>query len=93
VIDDIYVDVRIQSLTETTVLAVNAADVLGTFYPTTKPFVDIQNIQATPFASPQIARWNCIKKDDAAPFGVYVQAWDTSNARMSGNMSLTITGV
>lgn len=92
-VDDIYVDVRVQSLVETATLMLNAGDVNGTFYATTKTFIDIQSVQATALSSPSIARINTIIKDDAAAFGVYVQAWDSSLARVGGTVSLTITGI
>jgi hypothetical protein len=94
-VDDIYVDVRVSSLTETTVLAISGSDTVGTFYATTKDFVDIQTVQVTALSSPAIAKTNAVIKDDAAPFGVYVQAWDSSipPQRVSGAVSITITGV
>ena len=92
-VDDIHVVVQLQTLTELITLALVASDTVGTFYPTIKPFIDIQQVQVTALSSPSISRTNAIIKDDAAPFGVYVQAWDSSNARVSGTVSLTITGV
>ncbi len=92
-VDDIHVDVRVSSITETAVLALSSSDVAGTFYATTKSFIDIQTVQATALNSTSIARINTIIKDDVAPFGVYVQAWDINLNRVSGSVSLSITGV
>lgn len=92
-VDDIHVDVRVSSITETAVLALSSSDVAGTFYATTKSFLDIQTVQATALNSINITRINTIIKDDVAPFGVYVQAWDTNLNRVSGSVSLSITGV
>ena len=92
-VEDIHVDIRLQILTELTTLTLNAADAAGTFYPTIKPFIDIQQVQITSLASPSIARSDPVIQDSTAPFGVYVKAWDTSNNRVSGTVSLTITGV
>lgn len=92
-IDDIHVTVQLQTLTELANLTLVASDTLGTFYTTTKPFIDIQNVQVTPLNSPSIYRLNPVIKDDVAPFGVYVQAWDASNTRVSGTVSLSISGV
>jgi hypothetical protein len=92
-VDDVHIEMRLQSITDITNLALNPSDTQGTFYATTKPFLDIQNVQVTPLASPGIYRVNPVIKDDTAPFGVYVQAWDSSNNRVGGTVSLTITGV
>jgi hypothetical protein len=92
-VDDIHVDVRVSSITETAVLALISSDGVGTFYATTKSFIDIQTVQATALNSTSIARINTIIKDDVAPFGVYVQAWDTNLNRVNGSVSLTITGI
>lgn len=92
-VEDIYVDVRLQQLIETATLTLNAADVGGTFYPVTKPFIDIKNVQVTALNSPSLAVFNAIIQDSTTPFGVYVQAWNLSNVRVSGTVSLTITGV
>jgi hypothetical protein len=62
-------------------------------YVCTKSFLDVRTVQATPLGSSNIARLNCIVDDSVLPAKVYVQAWDTTNTRTSGTVSLYISGV
>lgn len=93
VLDDLAVKVEITEVTEPAVLVLSASDVGGTVYTCTKPFLDVRTVQATPLNSPGIAKLNCVVDDTFDPPNVYVQAWDTSNNRVSGTVSLYITGV
>jgi hypothetical protein len=92
-LDDLYVRIEISEVSETATLALNAGDTDGTLYTTTKDFLDVQTVQATPLSSSNIARLNCIVDDNTLPAKVYVQAWDISNNRTSGTVSLSISGV
>ena len=93
VLDDIYVRVEISEVSESSVLTLSASDAGGTEFVCQKAYVDVRTVQATPLSSPNIARLNCIVDDGVSPAKVYVQAWDTSNNRTSGTVSLTISGV
>ena len=93
VLDDLYVKVEISEVTESATLALNAGDTAGTAYVCTKPFLDVRTAQATALGSPNISRINCIVDDTTLPAKVFVQAWDTSNTRTSGTVSLYISGV
>ena len=93
VLDDLYVKVEITEVTESTTLALNAADAAGTAYVCTKTFQDLRGAVATPLGSANIARINCIVDDATLPARVYVQAWDTNNNRTSGTVSLYLSGV
>jgi hypothetical protein len=92
-LDDLYVRIEISEVNETATLALSAGDTNGTLYTTTKDFLDVQTVQATPLSSNNIARLNCIVDDNTLPAKVYVQAWDTSNNRTGGTVSLLISGV
>ena len=93
VLDDLSVKVEITEVTESTTLVLSASDVAGTSYTTTKPFLDVRTAQATPLGSSNIAKLNCIVDDSVLPARVFVQAWDSSNNRTSGTVSLFIAGV
>jgi hypothetical protein len=93
VLDDLAVKVEITEVTESTTLVLNATDTAGTGYTTTKPFLDVRTAQATPLGSSNIAKLNCIVDDSVLPAKVFVQAWDSSNTRTGGTVSLFIAGV
>ena len=93
VLDDLIVKVEITEVTESTTLVLSATDVAGTSYTTTKPFLDVRTAQATPLGSSNIAKLNCTVDDSVLPAKVFVQAWDSSNNRTSGTVSLFIAGV
>jgi hypothetical protein len=93
VLDDLYVKVEINEVTESAVLTLSSSDVGGTLYTCTKGFVDVRTAVASPLSSNNIARLNCIIDDGTVPARVYVQAWDTSNNRTSGTVSLYLSGV
>jgi hypothetical protein len=89
---NVHVVVSSEQLTEINTLALLASDASGTAYTCSKPFLDIVSVQVTPLNSPNIARLNTIIDDAATPAKIYVQAWDTSNNRTSGSVSLQIGG-
>jgi hypothetical protein len=93
VLDDLYVRVEISEVTESATLTLSASDANGTPYVCTKPFLDVRNVQATALGSPNISKINCIPDDSVLPAKVYVQAWDSSNNRTGGAVSLLISGV
>lgn len=93
VIDDLAVRVEITEVSESATLLLSAADASGSAYTCTKTFLDVQAVQATPLNSPSIAKVNCVIDDSAMPARIYVQAWDTSNNRTGGTVSLYISGV
>jgi hypothetical protein len=73
-------------------LILNAEDSAGTLYTCTKSFLDIVSAIATANNSPSIAKINVIVDDSTSVSKVYVQAWDSSNARCGGSVSLQIGG-
>jgi hypothetical protein len=73
-------------------LVLNASDAAGTLYTCTKSFLDIVSAIATANNSPSIAKINVIIDDSTSVSKVYVQAWDLSNARCGGSVSLQIGG-
>jgi hypothetical protein len=89
---NVHVVVSSEQLTEINTLALLASDASGTAYTCSKPFLDIVSVQVTPLNSANIARLNTIIDDAATPAKIYVQAWDTSNNRTSGSVSLQIGG-
>jgi hypothetical protein len=93
VLDDLYVKVEINEVTESAVLTLSALDAAGSVYVCTKTFQDLRSAIASPLSSPNIARINCIVDDSTLPARVYVQAWDTSNNRTGGTVSLYLSGV
>lgn len=93
VLDDLYVIVEISEVTEAATLNLVATDTAGTVFVCTKSFLDVRNVFVSPLNSPNIARWNTVIDDSTLPAKVYVQAWDTSNNRVSGTVSLLISGV
>jgi hypothetical protein len=73
-------------------LVLNASDASGTLYTCNKSFLDIVSAIATANNSPSIAKINVIIDDSTSVSRVYVQAWDSSNNRCSGSVSLQIGG-
>lgn len=92
--------IGVEDRTEVAFLTLNASDASGTVYVTNRGFYDIVSATFTPSpstlgGSSPIAKWNVYISDSDAPTTparVYVQAWDSSNNRVSGQGSLQIAG-
>jgi hypothetical protein len=94
VLDDLHVAVEVTEVTESATLVLSAADVAGTPYVCTKPFLDVRAVQVTPVGVTSIARPPYYTVDDSTlPATVRVFAHDASNNRTGGTVSLFITGV
>ncbi len=92
VLEDLYISIVTQELTRSASLAISAADVLGTAY-VCDGFNDIKAVQATALGSASIAKINTIIDDAVNPPRVLVQAWDGSNSRVGGVVSIYVSGV
>ncbi|MDI9234308.1 phage tail protein [Limnohabitans lacus] len=94
VLDDLYVKVEVTEITESATLVLNPADLAGTAYTCTKPFLDVRAVQVTPVGANSMARPPYYVIDDSTlPAKVYVFAHDASNNRTGGTVSLFMTGV
>jgi len=90
--DRIHVVVGTATVNEFGALTLSASDVSGTPYTCNKSFLDIISAVATANNSSNIKTINTIISDGVSPQIVYVQAWDSSNNRTSGTVSLNIGG-
>ena len=85
---------EVTEITESATLVLNPADLAGTAYTCTKPFLDVRAVQVTPVGANSMARPPYYVIDDSTlPAKVYVFAHDASNNRTGGTVSLFITGV
>lgn len=91
-IDRIHVLVSSSTANEFGALILNPGDIKGTPYYCSKEFLDIVSAVATANNSENIYRINTIISDTESPQIVYVQAWDSSNNRTGGTVSLNIGG-
>ena len=91
-LDRLHVSIASQTVNEFTALTLNASDVIGTPYACTQPFLDVVSATATPLSSPAIALLNVIIDDSGPTAYIYVQAWNASNVRCGGTVSLNIGG-
>ena len=90
--DRIHVVIGTATVNEFGALTLNASDAGGTPYICNKSFLDIVSAVATANNSSNIRTINTIISDSVTPQIVYVQAWDSSNARTGGTVSLNIGG-
>lgn len=99
-LQSMQIEVSSEQKTEFTQIELNAADVNGTAYTTTKGFSDVVSAVFTPFRAAvdgdtAIVRWNVYIDDADSPdvsASVYVMAWDAQAQRVSGKGSLQIGG-
>lgn len=91
-IDRLHVSVNSSSVTEYASLVLDQSDQNGTAYTCTKSFLDIVSAIATPLNSENISKINVIIDDNTSVAKIMVQAWDSSNNRTGGTVSLNIGG-
>ena len=91
-LDRVHVTVAASEQSEFATLALNAGDAAGTVYVCTKQWLDIVSVSVTAQGSSNIAKTNAIIDDSTSPAKVYVQAWDSSNNRTGGTVSLIMGG-
>ena len=91
-LDRVHVVVSSESRSEVASLALNAGDVIGTLYSCNTPFLAVLAAVASPLSSSNIAKLNVIVDTTTSVAKIYVQAWDVSNARCGGTVSLSIGG-
>ena len=90
--DRIHVVVGTSTVNEFGSLTLNSSDAGGTPYTCNKSFLDIVSAVVTANNSSNIKTINTIISDSVTPQIVYVQAWDSSNNRTGGTVSLNIGG-
>lgn len=91
-IDKLHVAVSTSTVNEFGTLTLSSTDAIGTPYTCTKSFMDIVSALATPSGSANINKINAIISDSVSPQIIYIQAWDSSNNRTGGTVSLNIGG-
>lgn len=91
-LDRIHVTVSTSTVNEFGSLTLSASDVAGTPYICNVEFLDIISAVATPNNSANIKTINVIISDSTNPSRVFVQAWDYSNNRTGGTVSINIGG-
>lgn len=91
-LDRISIQVKNDTKIEVATLSLDHTDAGGTEYICKTAFSDIISVIATPLNSGSINRVNVIISDSTSPQKIYVQAWDISNNRISGTVSLSIGG-
>ena len=91
-LDRISIQVKNDPKIEVATLSLDHTDAGGTEYICKTAFSDIISVIATPLNSGSINRVNVIISDSTSPQKIYVQAWDISNNRISGTVSLSIGG-
>lgn len=91
-LDRIHVSISTANVNEFGSIELNPLDVSGTPFYCAKQYMDIVSAVATQNNSANIAKINTIISDTENPQVVYVQAWDSSNNRTGGKVSLNIGG-
>jgi hypothetical protein len=96
-IQSVTVSVKTEPKSETAAMTLVSTDSNGTLYTTTTGLIDITGVTFTPSAATLGGSSNIVKAvpywdDSVSPPKVWIQAYDSSNARVGGTGTITING-